>query len=398
MRLSPSRLGHLSYCTNIHAGETWDQVYEQLRMHLPPLRQRLARGARFGIGLRLSAVAAETLAAVSAREEFRDWLDTNGLYVFTLNGFPYGRFHGTPVKEQVYRPDWRTRERLDYSNRLADILAALVPEGGEGSISTLPAAYKEDVAGDRDLQAITENLLAHVAHLVDLRARTGRVIRLGLEPEPFCLLETRDQVLAFFAQRLHSVTAARRLSDLAGLGLEGAAKALREHLGVCLDACHAAVEFEEPAETARAWADAGIRIVKIQVSSALRLPNPGAEGLSALAEFNDAVYLHQTVSRQAEGSLSRYLDIPQALGAGAGDSREWRIHFHVPVFREDLGRFKSTTPQLRRLLALHRQCPLTPHLEVETYSFGVLPPEHRTESVLDNIARELEWTRGQLTG
>ncbi len=395
MHLTPARLGHLSYCSNIHPGESWAETLQQLQVHLPELKRRLSPNAPFGIGLRLSAIAASELAQGQNLNRFKDWLNSQDLYVFTLNGFPYGQFHGTPVKEQVYRPDWRHTERLNYSNQLADLLAALLPEGEHGSISTLPGAFKGDLQGEEDKQRIADRLIEHVAHLVQLKQNTGRLIRLGLEPEPFCLLELRDEVLDFFGRYLHSDSAAERLAGLSRLSKQASAEALQDHLGVCLDACHAAVQFENPAETALAWTEAGIRIVKIQVSSALRLPDLDENGRAALREFDDSVYLHQTVTRTGDGAINRFLDIPDALQAGV-DGAEWRTHFHVPVFHEDLGRFRSTTPQLRQLLELQRDNPVTEHLEVETYSFGVLPEEFQSDSVVDNIAREIDWTRQQL--
>lgn len=394
---------HLTYCSNIHPGESWAEVRANLARHTTAVRDRLAPGADFGIGLRLSARAAEELAEPVTLQEFRQFLARERLYVFTVNGFPYGTFHGARVKDGVYLPDWRSTERLRYSNRLADLLAALLPEDSardralEGSVSTVPGAYKAALGGAQDVTSIVEHLLQHVAHLVALRARTGRRIALALEPEPCCLLETIEETVDFFARHLHAPAAAQRLAELGGLGLEAAADALREHIGVCLDLCHAAVEFEEPGECLRRLREAGIRVHKLQISAGLQLPSLTPQALSALQRFDDPVYLHQVIERGPDG-LRRFADLPEAFAATLDGSpeREWRVHFHVPIFLDRLPPFASTQAFIRDMLALHRADAVSSHLEVETYTWDVLPEALRSGPVDEAVARELAWVCEEL--
>lgn len=393
---------HLTYCSNIHPGESWAEVRANLARHVPAVRARVAPGELFGIGLRLSARAADELSAPEALAELRAFLARERLYVFTLNGFPYGTFHGTRVKEGVYLPDWRDPERLRYTNRLADLLAALLPadEGLDGSVSTVPGAFKPALGGSDDVARMVEHLLQHVAHLVALRARTGRVVTLALEPEPHCFLETTAEAAAFFADALFAPAAAARLAALSGLAPAAAAQALRRHLGLCLDLCHAAVEFEDAAASLAALDAAGVRIAKIQVSAGLRLPALDAQALAALRPFDDPVYLHQVVQRAGgdADALTRFVDLSAAFAAlpDAGAGPEWRVHFHVPVFLERVPPFVSTQPFVREVLARQRARPLTTHLEVETYTWDVLPAALRSGSVDEAIARELAWVRAEL--
>jgi sugar phosphate isomerase/epimerase len=369
-----------------------------------PVRELVAPGEPFGLGLRLSARAAETLAEPAALAELRALLAAHGLYVFTLNGFPYGPFHGRPVKADVYLPDWIDPARLAYTNRLADLLATLLPDGVEGTISTLPGAFAPRVRDEADAARIADAMRAHVAHLVRVRAETGRRIALAVEPEPCCLLETVAGTVDFFTRHLFSRASVAALARDAGLADAAADAALRSHLGVCFDACHMAVEFEEPAAALAALDAAGIRIPKVQVSAGLRVVLGGgddAAARAALARFADDVYLHQVVERRADGTLARYLDLPEALAAtaagdAAGGTREWRVHFHVPLFRERLGAFESTQRDVRALLALLRARPDVAHYEVETYTWDVLPEEFRREGVVSAVARELAWAAAAL--
>lgn len=394
---------HLSYCSNIHPGESWAEVRANFDRYVLAVRDRLLSEGDFGIGLRLSARAATELAEPAVLAEFRNFLSRNRLYVFTLNGFPYGTFHGTRVKEAVYLPDWRDPQRLHYTNLLADLLAELLPQAlpgepaVEGSVSTVPGAFKPALGGPQDLALMVEHLLCHVAHLLALRARTGRLIALALEPEPHCFLETIAETRVFFQQSLHGPAAVRRLTELTGLDPVAAARALHDHLGVCLDLCHAAVEFEDPADCIAGLAQAGIRVHKMQISAGLRLPTLAADALAALQRFDDPVYLHQVVQR-GPGGISRFVDLPEAFASLQGPTAdlEWRVHFHVPIFLDRLGPFGSTQSFIREVLAIQRERPVSAHLEVETYTWGVLPEPFRSGTVDAAVARELAWVRTEL--
>jgi sugar phosphate isomerase/epimerase len=399
MRLADKpQLGHLTYCTNIHPGETWPEVAASLGRHLPEVKRHVAEGQAFGVGLRLSAVAAAELRQPAALEQLKELLDESGCYVFTINGFPYGPFHGRPVKEQVYQPDWRHEVRVTYSNELADLLAELLPDEPtlEGSVSTVPGTFKPLAEAPGAISEMARNLIRHAAHLVGIRERTGRTIALALEPEPCCFLETIDETVRFFEEHLFGATAVRQLSELTGLARADAEGALRRHLGVCYDVCHAAVEFEDPAGSLDALQAAGIGVPKLQLSAALRIAAVGPETAAQLRPFDEPVYLHQVIERR-DGRLRRHLDLPQALAAlGEAHGAEWRVHFHVPVFLSELTDFSTTQAFLGEILALHRQAPISAHLEVETYTWDVLPERYRQVEVARAIARELTWVIEQL--
>jgi sugar phosphate isomerase/epimerase len=343
---------HLTYCTNIHPADGWEAVLESLRAHAPPLKARLSPDAPFGIGLRLSGVESRELLADERLDEFRAWLDAEGLYVFTINGFPHGTFHGRPVKADVHAPDWRSEERVAYTLRLAEILAALLPDGVDGTISTNPLSYGPwvDAAG---VEACTRNV-RRVAE--ELR---GTRIALAIEPEADGALATVGDLVRWWPDGL-------------------------EHVTVCFDACHSAVAYEEPEEALDALDAAGIRVGKAQLSSALTVPAAAHEQLRA---FADPIYLHQVTER---GSRRTWPDLPEALAEnGSGD--EWRVHFHVPIFVERYGALESTQDHLRRCIRRVR----TSHLEIETYTWEVLPADLKASSV-DSIAREYEWVLGVL--
>jgi hypothetical protein len=384
----------LTYCTNIHPGESWPDLFASLKHHLPRVKAGFAPTKPFGVGLRLSAEAAANLHAPDTLAAFRAFLAAEDLFVFTINGFPYGAFHGQRVKEAVYQPDWRDERRLTYSNQLADILAELLPASGFGSISTVPGTFKTLGPGAEALMA--DMMLRHAAHLIGLEQRHGKTIALALEPEPCCFLETIDESVRFFEDHLFSPGAVTRIAELTGLGRNEAEIALPRHLGLCYDVCHAAVEFENVAESIGVLRTAGVPIHKLQLSAALRL-TPGPRQLEALKAFAEGTYLHQVVTRTAGGSLTRYVDLPDALAdASASAAEEWRVHFHVPIFEAGIEPLATTQDFLAEILALHRDAPISHHLEVETYTWDVLPAALRGMPVDEAIARELQWVEARL--
>jgi len=396
MKLGAGSLGHLTYCTNIHAGETWPEVLSALQQYLPEVKDGFSPQNPMGVGLRLSNAAAEALRKPAEIAQLSELLERGNCYVFTINGFPYGAFHGQKVKEGAYRPDWSDPLRLHYSNTLAQLLAILLPADMPGSISTVPGTYK--AWADGRIDAIVDNLLQHVAELVRLQRETGKTIALALEPEPCCLLETIGETIAFFEQHLYGAQSVARLAKLAGLERADAELALRLHLGVCYDVCHAAVEFEDARESVAGLRSAGIPISKLQLSCALKIPDVTPAIVDQLRAFDEPVYLHQVVERLVDGKLNRYTDLGAAFAsAETAQGAEWRVHFHVPIFERVLESFATTQEFLCEILAIHRDTPLSGHLEVETYTWDVLPEQHRNVGMGAAIARELNWVKDQLS-
>lgn len=377
----------LCYCTNVHPCRSAAEVGRVLDAFALPVRDRA--GFDIAVGLWLPAVAvAETLAAPDAQTGLRHALDARSLTCHTLNAFPFGDFHGSRVKEQVYLPDWSDRRRLDYTADCARLLAGLLPDGVDGSISTLPLGFKPADRQPGFLAAAIGQLLDLAAGLARLRAETGRTIRLAIEPEPFCLVETTAETVAFFAQLWDAAEAA------------GQGSAAREHLGVCYDVCHQAVEFEDAATAIGGLQAAGIRINKVQISCAIQLDDPGDPAArAALAAFAEPRYLHQTMALTADGRILREVDLSPALAEEPPEAwrlaRTWRTHFHVPVDAERIGPLHTTRHELRKALAAIDRLDYRPHLEVETYTWPVLPGAAPAD-IVAGLARELIATRGLL--
>ncbi|MGH9339690.1 MAG: metabolite traffic protein EboE [Acidobacteriota bacterium] len=324
---------HLTYCSNIHPGESWEEVRRNLEEYVPPIRGQLSPQSSFGIGLRLSAQAAETLEEPENLTRFRAFLADQNCYLFTINGFPYGIFHRTRVKEEVYLPDWKDERRLNYSNRLARLLAKLLPEDPalEGSVSTVPGAFKANVRSTDDVSRMADLLFRHVAFLNTLRLQTGKTVSLALEPEPCCYLETVDETLAFFRDWIFNLDRLKNLAFELGVSTEQAEVITRRHLGICYDTCHMAVEFEQPAAALERLADSGIKICKVQISSGLKLQFRSGDGRpqALLGPFAESTYLHQVVEEYG-GGLVRYTDLPEGLARESSSSAGVDDHHPSP--------------------------------------------------------------------
>lgn len=389
---------HLTYCLNIHPGESWAENFEAIKTNVLEVKSRTTPSDWFGLGLRLSAQAATELSDPERRDEALDFFAANQLYPFSINGFPYGRFHKGRVKENVYAPDWRTPERRDYTLQLADVLASMLPETIEGSISTVPGSFKPWITTNDDRIAMAHNLAACVAYLSAIRDDTGRTIHLGLEPEPDCFLETTAETIGFFKDILftHGVDEVARLL---ACGRDQAEEILRRHLGVCFDTCHVALQYEDLTESLRAYGREGIRISKVQLSTALRAQsNP--ESWDALRAFEEPVYLHQVKGRDSAGSRFAWYDLPEALHElpNFPEVQELRVHFHVPLFFTGAGPLQSTADALTPDFFHELRSGICPHLEIETYTFDVLPPEVHPGDIVRSIAREYSWVLGRVEG
>jgi hypothetical protein len=393
------RLGHLSYATLVHPGDNWELMSHSLRTYLPRVKARVSPNEPFGLSLRLAALSAETLVADrTAREGLKRFLAENDLYLYTANAFPYGAFKDTIVKEQVYEPDWRTEERTQYTINVADILADVAPEGIAPSIQSAPLGFKPRVTGPDVVASYTEHVLRVVAHLVQIEARTGKTVTLALEPEPHCFLETTDETIAYFTNHLYSGRSVERLAKLANIPISDAIGALRRHLGIVFDIGHQAVGFEDIPVSLQKLVDAGVPILKLQEVAAMNMPQVTDETVEALQRFAKTVYLSQTVEKK-NGKITKFLNLEDAFAARKSDPgpREWRTHFHVPVFLDDLGgKFGTTRFAIEQALKMHKEKPLSGQLEIETYTWDVLPDHLKTGDIVDYVCREIEWVRGQL--
>jgi hypothetical protein len=375
---------HLAYCTNIHRGETWLETFDALKKYTLAVRAKVAPNKPYAIGLRLSQRAAQELSGRSTLLEFQRWLEQNHCYIFTINGFPYGQFHGTRVKEKVYLPDWTSPERVAYTNLLFDLLSQLLPKDVEGSVSTVPCGFKELVASDEQWKSIRRNIWQCIEHIARVSERSGHRLHLGLEPEPLCLLETSAEAVQFFEQMRQEHPDDPRLA---------------EHVGINYDTCHLAVEFEEPQEALGALIRSGIKISKLHLSSALKV-KPTPEAREALKKFADDIYLHQVIVRGLGGRRQVYRDLGDALDQERSDSNgeaEWRIHFHVPIHSSPTPIFDNTTDHLLGVMDILQSNPgMCSHLEMETYTWEVLPAELRSRDVVEQLVAEYEWTLGRL--
>jgi sugar phosphate isomerase/epimerase len=391
-------LGHLTYSTLVHPGDTWPEMWHSLTTYVPQVKKRVAPNQSFGVSLRLAASSAKTLTKdASEREKLKQFLADNDMYLYTVNAFPYGAFKNTLVKERVYEPDWRSDERAVYTMEVADILADLAEPGIDPTIQSPPLGFKPRVTGPEVVDAFTRQIIRTVAHLVKLKDATGVKVRLALEPEPYCFLETTEEALEYFDEHLYAGKSALALSQAAGLSSGAAHDALRDHLGMVYDICHQAVEYEDIGASLRALADAGVPVFKLQEAAAVRVPEVTQAKVDALHRFADSVYLTQTVERRG-GKIRRFLNLEDAFAAWNEDPgpREWRTHFHVPVFLDDLGDFKTTRFAIEDALRFHKVNKMSPHLEIETYTWDVLPEHLKTGDIVDYVEMEINWVKSQL--
>jgi hypothetical protein len=393
--------GHLTFCTNIYAGESWAAHFDVLKASFPVLKAQLSPLAPMGIGLRLSNIASIELLEEGHLQTFKQWLVKENAYVFTMNGFPYGGFHHTRVKDQVHAPDWTTKDRLDYTLRLANILSQILPADMDGGISTSPLSYKPWFPDNKERENAKAIATAHIlevaAGLEHLHKNTGKLIHLDVEPEPDGFLESGPEFISWFENDL-SPAGKIWFANQSNLSADESETLIKKHISLCYDVCHFAIGYEPHAIIIDELKAKGIKVGKIQISAALKakLPQSTSERtsvLNQLASFDEPTYLHQVIARKNGGTLIRYPDLSDALAEGQDATvEEWRAHFHVPIFVEDMGLIQSTQSDIKAVLALQKNNPFTAHLEVETYTWEVLPTNLKAP-LNESIIRELNWVK-----
>ncbi len=393
------KYGHLTYSTLVHPGDTWPEMWNSLKTYVPQVKKRFCPDKPFGVSLRLSNASADVLVnSAGERAKLKSFLADNDLYLYTVNAFPFGPFKNQVVKEQVYEPDWRDEERARYTMHVADILADVGAVNVNPSIQSPPLGFKPRVTGPEVVEAYAANIRRLAVHLHRLRERTGRTVTLAVEPEPYCFLETTDETVDFFTRILRSDRSLIALGRDLGISADDARTILHRHVGTVYDICHQAVEFENISVSLQKLVDNDIPVFKLQEAAAVQVPRVTPAAVQELRKWADSVYLTQTVEMK-NGKMTRFLNLEDAIAAyekDPGGEREWRIHFHVPVFLEELGEhFKTTRFAIAEALAFHRKNPLSAQLEIETYTWDVLPAHLKTGDIVDYVTLELEWVKSQ---
>lgn len=378
---------HLAYCTNIHPAETWDETFAVLNEHTLKVRDGLIKSGvlnsseLYAIGLRLSAIAATQLREGDNLANFKQWLIEKNCYIFTINGFPYGQFHETRVKENVYKPDWTEQSRLDYTNNLFEIIAELAPLESGGSVSTLPGSFKSFQANE---ETIFSNLYKCSQHIKTLAEKTGKDLHLGLEPEPLGHFENTIETLEFFKKF-------KQWAQSNQLSIENITK----YIGVNYDTCHFALEFDDCEDSLNAFSNAGIRISKIHLSNAIELSPSSKDAIEALKVFNEPTYLHQFMLKKASNNeVIKFADLPDFFKSNQVIEEDdmARVHFHIPLFHQPAHPLRSTESHaIEALDLLKRNQVQCPHVEIETYTWGVLPTEMQ-RPLVEQIIEEYHWT------
>ncbi len=378
--------GHsLAYCTNVHRGDGWAETFSNLQAHTLRVRQQVCPSKPYALGLRLGNSAAHELGLEKNLNAFRDWLEKENCTVSGINGFPYGTFHGQSVKESVFLPDWTDPTRVEYTQKLFELLAALNPPNQQGTVSTLPGTFKKFNRSVSQIDELQKNILACAGYLLRLRDRTGVTLKLALEPEPLGYFENTQQTIDFFDQLR---------------GQETSSGLVDSFFGVCYDTCHFALQYEDAAQSVEKLNSSGAPILKYHLSSALRL-NPTDETLRRLASMQEPTYLHQCIGKASNGDLIYFKDIPDALADvhALKKLNELRVHFHLPLHSMPIEKdFSNTTDFLKKVLGvIMRQPGRAKELEIETYTWEVLPQSLRSMDVTDQVVAEYRWVLNELS-
>ncbi|MFM6947731.1 MAG: metabolite traffic protein EboE [Aquirufa sp.] len=396
-----TKYGTLGYCSNIHPGEIWAEHFQHLKTNIPLVKAKVSPQHPMGLGLRIADLASKDLQDQVQFNDLKNWLEKEQLYIYTLNGFPFGGFHDTTVKDHVHTPDWTHDSRKEYTLRLAHLLSNLLPERiKEAGISTSPLSYrfwwKNTDELNKAIEKSTMALIEVVEELDKIHKKTGKIIHIDIEPEPDGILENHQEFLDWYLKTL--LPLAQKYFAQKGLKEKNIEDLIKSHIQICFDICHFGVSFDQPKNCIEELNQHGIKVGKIQISSALKvdLRDNAEEKLAKLKQYQEPVYLHQVKAKLKEGGYVQFRDLDEAFeNYQEGIFEEWRIHFHVPLFLENYGLLGSTQKEIIDTLEIQKNTPFSQQMEIETYTWGVLPSEFQVP-IHESIIREIDWVKSVL--
>ncbi|MHA8051397.1 metabolite traffic protein EboE [Aquirufa sp. ROCK-SH2] len=396
-----TKYGTLGYCSNIHPGEIWAEHFQHLKTNIPLVKAKVSPHHPMGLGLRIADLASKDLQDQVQFNELKNWLEKEQLYIYTLNGFPFGGFHDTIVKDHVHTPDWTHESRKEYTLRLAHLLSNLLPERiKEAGISTSPLSYrfwwKNTDEINKAIEKSTLALIEVVEELDKIHQKTGKIIHIDIEPEPDGILENHQEFLDWYLKNL--LPLAQKYFAQKGLKEKNIEDLIKSHIQICFDICHFGVSFDQPKNCIEELNQHGIKVGKIQISSALKvdLRDNAEEKLAKLKQYQEPVYLHQVKAKLKKGGYVQFRDLDEAFdNYQEGIFEEWRIHFHVPLFLENYGLLGSTQKEIIDTLEIQKNTPFSQQMEIETYTWGVLPSEFQVP-IHESIIREIDWVKSVL--
>ena len=367
-------MNRVCYCTNIHPGESWDEIISSLKENT----LNIQKGLTSEIGLRISARALKEVARKEIND-FKKWLALENLKVCTVNAFPYGNFNKGIVKKDVYLPDWQSEKRVSYT---LDTIELMLELDSEVTISTVPLGWKDSFQQPSSVVNACQNLLKVALRLRDIYDKEGIQILVCLEPEPGCYLENTESVIRFFNDYLFNSKFFSQ-SEIA---------ILRQFIGICFDVCHFSTMFESAVESYKKISQL-VDIHKVQVSSGLKFIGSLEDFKKNISSFKDGRYLHQLMIQNNDQQffLSDLENYPLLDGEA-----EFRVHYHVPIFLNELEGFQGTNKDIVDLINYFNENKIEQTLEVETYTFEVLPAKYQEQGIRESIRRELKWLINQL--
>jgi hypothetical protein len=377
----------LSYCTNIHFGESWEEVFYILKFHSRKLRNAFLKMDQFGIGLRLSNSSIINLSKSSFFFDFLFWLKINNFYIKSVNGFPYSFFGSNYIKDNVYLPDWSNFKRYIYSRRIIILFSNFLNKNNFGGISTLPLSYKYFFCNysynNLYIKSI-KYLYSLLILLNDIYVNNKIFIHLDIEPEPDCVVSNTLDYINFFKKWLLDRIILYFLKKKIHMFI-------LNYFRICFDICHSSVEFESICQSFNSIFLFNIKFGKFQISSSLKIDKMNFYNSYVFSYLPETPYIHQVYGKTFYDNIITYKDISLAhILLYKKKIVEYRIHYHVPIFFDKYEIFESTQQYIIEFFKLLKKRNAFYIFEIETYTFDILPCYLKL-NILYSLKREYDW-------
>lgn len=371
----------LMYCGNVHPCSTVREMIEQIDQYIIPIKKsRKLESMYLGVWFNCDLLA-DFYSNPQITEMLFDLMKKSSLIIKSLNAFPQREFHGVSIKENVYFPEWSEQSRLRYTLALAEFISKRRDSFAKSiSISTVPLGYKKSWTEQKQRLAV-DHLKQLAMSLSSMHKQTGIHIRVCLEMEPDCVLETTTEMIAFLNQTLDYQNN----------------QEINNYIGVCFDVCHQAVMHESVKDSLNRLTREKINIGKIQVSNALRFKSEHFEHVqSILANYINSPYLHQ-VKLLTNNGVKSIADIDKDLSNHVEFSEEVRIHFHIPINKRELSSTLLTTQhEIIETIDSLSSLAIKPDVEVETYTWRIIDKEVTSNSLSHYLVDEINWLETEM--
>lgn len=341
------KLYKLTYCSNIFKTNN----LKKLSFNIKKYKEKFFKKYNLNVNICLS----NNLIKNINKKNLNSFREFYSIKITSINGFVYQNFHLKNIKENIYLPDWTSKNRFLFTKNILTYTDSIAKKKEKISISTLPISYIKWVN-------FFLNPFIFYEATQNLKKLTMQIKKshLDIEPEPFCLIESYSDFLKFKKNWIKTLIIKKN----------------EKSLTLCYDICHFSVIFEKQKIISKLITIDNLKIGKIQISIALKTiihyKHVFIKKLTkTLTKLKKSDFLHQSIIKNYS-KIEKFSDIYFFLKKiHLFKNKELRIHCHIPLYKKKFKYFDSTYKDTFNSLNLIKKHNLTKNIEIESYTYHI---------------------------